>query len=192
MDVKITDESGVILLEPAGAIDTRSSIEFERKVLEALESPSRRFAVDFGHVDLITSAGIRVLVMLAQRLRALDGRLVLCGFNEQIQTVFEIAGLAQHFQIAATRQDAMARLDEPTPAAKASRISRFAARLLQGESPSPAGARDGREQAEGASELSAHVARLLDQTPAGPDLAPAADAAAPDAPGPPAAVRSTP
>jgi anti-anti-sigma factor len=137
MEVSASERGGVVVLEPKGAVDTRGAFDFERTALARLDAGARYIAVDFARVDLITSAGLRVLVMLAKRLQALGGGLVLCRLNEQVRTVLEIAGLLSQFQVADTPDEAAGRLAEAAAGAsmpRGSRVSRLAARLL-GEEP---------------------------------------------------------
>lgn len=164
MEIRASEQAGIALLEPAGSIDTRSALEFERKARELLEGGARLCAIDFANVELITSAGIRVLMMLAKRLQGIEGDLVLCALNDQVKTVFEIAGLTGQFRIVSSRQDALALLStrtEPSPAAGLSRISRLAMRLLGGEEVTAACARRAKDSSQRSSGLSARVAQLL-------------------------------
>ncbi len=164
MEIRASEQAGIALLEPDGSIDTRSALEFERKVRELLEGGARLFAIDFAEVELITSAGIRVLMMLAKRLQGIEGDLVLCALNDQVKTVFEIAGLTEQFRIVSSRQEALALLSTrigPSPAARLSRISRLATRLLGGEDVTAMRAPRAKDSSERSSDLSARVAQLL-------------------------------
>jgi stage II sporulation protein AA (anti-sigma F factor antagonist) len=131
MDIKATRHDDAVVLEPAGMIDTRGALHFEREINVHFEQGIRRFAIDLGRVELITSAGIRVLVMLVKRVAG-KGAVVLCGLNEHVTSVFDVAGLLQHFVIVAAVPDALARLREAAaPAAPpGSKVSRAALRLL--------------------------------------------------------------
>jgi anti-anti-sigma factor len=167
MKLTTSQDGATAIIEPAGTIDTRSSIDFEKKVMELFGGGSRLFAIDFTKVDMITSAGIRVLMMLTRRLEGGSGGLALFGLNEQVQTVFEIAGLMSQFRMAPTRPEALAQLAQlggvaPPPAApKASQISRLAARLLGGQGRASVQGRRGKSGSESGSDLTARVAQLL-------------------------------
>ena len=130
----------VAIIQPLGSVDTRGSFDFERKVKERLAGKSRLFAVDFEQVEFLTSAGIRVLVMLAKRLEGVDGRLVLYSLNDLVQTVFDVSGLTQHFVIEPSKETALARLASDTgwsdsSATPLSRVSAHIMRLLGSEEP---------------------------------------------------------
>ena len=140
MEIQDSTVGDVAIIQPLGSVDTRGSFDFERKVKERLTGKSRLFAVDFEKVELLTSAGIRVLVMLAKRLEGVDGRLVLYSLNDLVQTVFDISGLTQHFVIEPSKETALARLASDTgwPDSSASPLSKVSAqvmRLLGSEEP---------------------------------------------------------
>jgi anti-anti-sigma factor len=128
MQIASTSKDGITFVSPAGLIDTRTAQAFESTMVQAYGGGARSFAIDFGRVDLITSAGIRVLVMMAHRLQRGAGGLVLFALGDRVRTVFEIGGLLQQFRIVATEQDAVAALSKPKEArapeqARASRLA---------------------------------------------------------------------
>lgn len=133
MDVKESRQGDVVILRPIGTIDTRSAFEFEARLRELLEEGARLMVVDFDKVDQLTSAGIRVLLMVAKKLKGLDGELVLCSLDEHLRTVLEISGLLEQFAILASPVEAISRLSTGSPAnERMSKVSSLAIRLLSG------------------------------------------------------------
>ncbi len=162
MDIKTSKQGDVAIIEPLGSIDTRASIDFEREVVALLQGGTRLIAIDFTKVDLITSSGIRILVMLTKRLGSSGGRLALYGVNNTVKTVFDISGLTDRFPIASSQKEAVAQLTAAAPAdapKPASKISRLAKRLLGAAPEDVAARRRGRDEK---SQLSAQVAELLE------------------------------
>jgi anti-anti-sigma factor len=129
--VASTTKDGVTIVAPAGVIDTRTAQAFEATMVQAFGGGARAFAVDFSQVQLITSAGIRVLVMMAHRLRG-SGGLVLFALGDRVRTVFEIGGLLQQFRIVEGEAQAFELLSKPAPvkAPDAPRSSKLAALVL--------------------------------------------------------------
>jgi len=128
MQVPSSTKDGITIVSPAGVIDTRTAQAFETTMVQAFGSGARAFAVDFSRVTLITSAGIRVLVMMTHRLQRASGGLVLFALAERVKTVFEIGGLLQQFRIVAGEPQALELLSKPkdAPAPVAARASRLA------------------------------------------------------------------
>lgn len=132
MQIASTTKDGVCIVAPGGVIDTRTSQAFEAAMVQAFASGTRSFAVDFGKVTLITSAGIRVLVMMTHRLQRVSGGLALFGLTDRVKAVFEIGGLLQQFAIVGTEAQALELLSKPkdAPARVPVRPSRLSALLF--------------------------------------------------------------
>jgi stage II sporulation protein AA (anti-sigma F factor antagonist) len=167
LQITVTTHGAIIAIEPAGSIDARASREFEREALARLAAGTRHVIVDLSKVESMTSYGIRVLLLLSQRLQAVDGALVLCALNEQTQSEFEVSRLAQGFQFVPTQADALRALSaviESAPAAirTASKLCRMAARLIE-DTERIAGKRlaSASPPMSGAPELARAVASLL-------------------------------
>ena len=142
MDVEVTKEEQLAIVRIRGFLDTKSSADFERHVLALLHGGSKAFAMDFTKLDMITSAGIRILMMAVKRLGGAD-RVALWGLNEQVKVVFQIAGLGGVFQTFDSQQAAVDHLKKPTAAApadgvQASKMTRLITRLLVDSDQAPA------------------------------------------------------
>jgi anti-anti-sigma factor len=70
--------------------------------------------VDFAGVEYISSAGLRVFLLLAKRMRDLQGRVVLCAMPEPVRQVFRLAGFMPLFLVEPSRDAALARLATQT------------------------------------------------------------------------------
>jgi anti-anti-sigma factor len=163
MDIKTSSDAGIATLTISGTVDTRASADFEAALKKAVEGGVNRAILDFAKVDLITSAGIRVLVMFAKRLQSAGGGLVMCSLTPDVLRVFEISGLASQFKIAPTRAEAVGKLKPAAAAAapppRGSKVSRLVGALLGGEAP-----KDARPAQAARSPLSSQVAELLDKS----------------------------
>ena len=109
--------TGFVVLEPVGRLESKTSPELDKKVVALLAAGERKFVVDLGATEYVSSAGLRVLLMLAKKVSGGAGRLALCGLNPQVSEVFEIAGLGALFLIRETRDEALA-------AAESARVER--------------------------------------------------------------------
>ena len=110
MEIAEEKQGGVSILVPRGRVDSVSSSQLESALLGSLEAGSTRLAVDFAEVEYISSAGLRVLLMLVKKLQGNGGRLVLCAMPESVRLVFELAGFLAIFETEDTREAALSRL----------------------------------------------------------------------------------
>lgn len=101
---------GIVAVVPAGRIDTTTAPLLEQRLTALLAGGERRLVVDFSGVEYISSAGLRVFLVLAKRLRDLKGRLVLCGMAEPVRQVFHLAGFMPLFLVEPSQDRALARL----------------------------------------------------------------------------------
>src|SRR6476659_9013913 len=98
---------GVVAVAPAGRIDTTTAPVLEQHLLRLLVAGERRIVVDFAGVDYISSAGLRVMLLLARRLQDAGGRLGLCGMGDPVRPVFQLAGFLPLFVVLETRDAAV-------------------------------------------------------------------------------------
>ncbi len=110
MDIEQQRQADVLVIAPSGRIDSNSSDPLQVAVIGALEGGTRRLVIDFARVDYISSAGLRVMLVAAKRLGGGQGTLVLCGLQEPVRQVFDLAGFLPLFIVEGTRQAALGRL----------------------------------------------------------------------------------
>lgn len=110
MEIRQEKKGQVLVVGPVGHLDTRTSHDFEKKIVELLGSGERRFIIDLAQLEYVSSAGLRVLLLLAKKLDAMEGELVVSGMNAQVREVFDVAGFTGIFTILATEAEALAKL----------------------------------------------------------------------------------
>ena len=96
----------------AGEIDLFTAPELKAALGEALESGRIRIVVDLTETTFLDSTALGVLIGAVKRLRSRDGALAIVNTDENIAKTFEITGLDQIFTIVASREDALAALDD--------------------------------------------------------------------------------
>ena len=87
MQIAETRRDGIIAVVPAGRIDTTTAPTLEGHLNALLAVGARRVVVDFSRVDYISSAGLRVMLIVARRMKESNGQLALCGFPEAVRQV---------------------------------------------------------------------------------------------------------
>ncbi|HSD25664.1 MAG TPA: STAS domain-containing protein [Vicinamibacteria bacterium] len=101
---------GALVIAPEGRLDSVSSGELERLVVSRIDAGEKRLVVDLSAVEYISSAGLRVLLMAAKRLKGPPAAVVLCGMGPSVRTVLELAGFLPLFAVEAGREQALARV----------------------------------------------------------------------------------
>jgi anti-anti-sigma factor len=75
MNVTVKQEDGrvpVTVVQVAGETDSASAIEFEKKVMEVIDAGARYLVLDLSKVPYMSSAGLRVLQQVFDKLRSLS------------------------------------------------------------------------------------------------------------------------
>ena len=86
VDKKILDESAIH--------------EMGAEILGLIEHDGRRsLALDFSHVEYLSSAALGKLITLDRKMKGHQGRLSLCGIRPEILEVFQITKLNRVFDI---------------------------------------------------------------------------------------------
>jgi anti-anti-sigma factor len=97
-------------MRPQGRIDSATGPAFEKDVLRQIDDGQRRLLLDFAELQYISSAGLRIVLLAAKRMKAAGGKLALCSLNPQIAEVFEISGFSRILDIHPSRDAALATL----------------------------------------------------------------------------------
>lgn len=108
MGLSQSNENGATIFTIDGRLSPEETQELEKKVLEVVDSDSKRLLFDFSELEYINSSGLRVLVMAYQRMKQAQGQVAICNIRDYILEVFEISGYDKIFAIYPSRDEALA------------------------------------------------------------------------------------
>jgi anti-anti-sigma factor len=97
MPVQVDNRDGVTMVRPSGRIDSSNAVEFEQVVAGKLDEGCVRLVFDFSDLDFMSSAGLRVVLVAAKRMREAKGKLAFAGLRENVRDVFEMSGFLKLF-----------------------------------------------------------------------------------------------
>jgi anti-anti-sigma factor len=110
MDVTVEASGGALVVRPHGRLDSSTAPEFESRLLGHVDGAAGPVVLDLGGVAYISTAGLRVLLVAARRLRGGNRRLIVCGLGAAVRDAFEISGFITILDVRATVTDALAAL----------------------------------------------------------------------------------
>jgi len=90
-----------------GHFDATTATEVQTRLLQFLQEGKKYMILNVSEVTYLASAGMRVLLILAKRATALEGRLILSGLSPTIHEVLSITGFLPYFEIYETAEMAM-------------------------------------------------------------------------------------
>ena len=109
MEISIQKVNAVDVVHIRGSLDTGTAAEAQQKIAPLLGSGAR-IVVDFDGLDYISSAGLRVLLATAKRLKKDGGVMRICNPNDMVREVFAISGFGTIFDVYDSRDKAVAGL----------------------------------------------------------------------------------
>lgn len=92
MELGFENVSDVLVVTPVGRLDSNTAPEAEKAILSRIDGGENRVVMDFSSLSYISSAGLRVVLVAAKRLRKANGAFTLFGMNENIHEVFQVSG----------------------------------------------------------------------------------------------------
>jgi anti-sigma B factor antagonist len=107
MEITIHDSKEVKIVRFDGELETNTSHNAEVSLSKLMDEGVKKILVDFEKLDYISSAGLRVLLATAQKLKAEDGALRVCNLNETVQEVFDISGFSTILSVFKTESEAL-------------------------------------------------------------------------------------
>lgn len=109
MDINIERTQNVIIVGLTGVLDTNTAPEVLDQVLPLADEGSD-VLLDMSGVTYMSSAGLRILLLLYRRIDENIRRIVIIGLHEEVRDVMSITGFLDFFVVADSRQDGLAAL----------------------------------------------------------------------------------
>jgi len=108
--MQITEQQtgDLVIVGLSGRLDAASAKAVEDALLSHVDAGACRLVLDMADLDFISSIGLRVLLLVAKRLKASQGVVCVCALRSQTEQVFEISGLKDLLPIFETRDRAIA------------------------------------------------------------------------------------
>jgi len=111
MKIRKDKEGELLVLRPAGRLDSENSPSFEKTVEEAVGKGDKSIIVDMSEVNYMSSRGLRAFLTGAKCAQAAGGKLVACSSQEAVQKVFDMTGVATILGIFGTAEEATRAFD---------------------------------------------------------------------------------
>ena len=107
MEIKQEKKDEIIIIGLVGRLDANTAGQLEKKILPLIDEGEKKLLIDFSELEYISSAGLRLLLLTAKRLKNVKGKIVLCSMKEYIKEIFEIAGFTPIFTIRESQDEAV-------------------------------------------------------------------------------------
>ncbi len=92
MDMTQERDGHVVVIRLSGRLDSSAAPGAEEQLTEAVSGEAPRIAIDMSQLSYVSSAGLRVLLVVAKKVQQQRGRLALGGLAENVRAVFAATG----------------------------------------------------------------------------------------------------
>ena len=107
LHIDIEEIEKKIVLRLDGRLDASTVVILEKK-LQVLETEGKtKVLLDFGQVDYMSSAGLRLLLSQTKKFHAINGSLVLFSVQEEVMEIIQLAGFEKILKICKHEQEAL-------------------------------------------------------------------------------------
>lgn len=100
-------KDGILVAALNGRVDSNNANEFQKMMEAKIDPKDRALIMDFEQISYISSAGLRVVVVMAKKFKGPYKKLVICALSEPIKKLFTMTGLDQAMTIRGTRTEAI-------------------------------------------------------------------------------------
>jgi len=107
MEIVKRQVNDVLVIAPHGNLDFNNATGFQETVTSLIDDGVQKVLIDFSNLSFISSAGLRVLIVLTKLLQQKRGALALSSMNEQILEVFSISGFNKLFSVYPSEEEAL-------------------------------------------------------------------------------------
>ncbi|PID56142.1 anti-sigma B factor antagonist [candidate division KSB3 bacterium] len=111
MTCHISTDHHVSLIELAGDIDGKTAGEIQERIFPDVETASK-ILVNMHEVEYMSSAGLRMLLLLYRQVRKKSGQIALVGLSEDIKDIMSVTGFLEYFRVCDTIEEGLALLEE--------------------------------------------------------------------------------
>ncbi|WP_026396081.1 STAS domain-containing protein [Acetobacterium malicum] len=94
MKIDVKQDGEIFVVELEGRMDTNTSPEFQKEMEAYYSKEGFNMILDFDRLDFVSSAGLRVLLLIQKKSKALNGSLVIKNVKPEIQEVFDMTGFS--------------------------------------------------------------------------------------------------
>src|SRR5208283_1799911 len=102
------------ILRVGGRIDFESALDFEQRINSMIQEEGDCFIIELSEVELLSSAGLRVLLSTAKRISNRNASLALAAPSHVVRQVFEISHFNLLFKIFPSVLEAVTALNGPS------------------------------------------------------------------------------
>ena len=94
MEITLKKDGEKAVASIKGQLDTLTTPEFKKALLELIDNGERKIILDFSELDFISTDGLSGILVLVRRMKVEKGELSVAVLRGQVKKVLDISGLS--------------------------------------------------------------------------------------------------
>lgn len=96
MNINVKKSGSVTIVELAGTLDSNTTEAVEQHIIPLIE-PDCQILLDMEKVYYMSSAGLRLLLLLSRNISENKGKVILTGISERLKDIMSMTGFLNFF-----------------------------------------------------------------------------------------------
>jgi anti-sigma B factor antagonist len=111
MEIQVEKLDRATIISINGELNATTTARIQEDVLSAAQA-GQRILLDMSRVNYLSSAGLRMLLLLYRRIRENNGYIVLTGLSEEVADIMQMTGFLDLFHTFENRSTALKALQK--------------------------------------------------------------------------------
>jgi anti-anti-sigma factor len=94
MKIEFKTENENTAVDMEGRLDTNTAPDFQKELEEYYSKEGFSLILDFEKLDFVSSAGLRILLLIQKKAKTLKGKMVIRNVKPEIREVFDMTGFS--------------------------------------------------------------------------------------------------
>ena len=108
LDIQAFSAAAGTAIRLTGRLDGNSAPDLEQQLDALVQNPGQPVILDLEHVSFVSSAGLRILLLLAKRTSQAKGSITVAHLQPAVKEVFEVSGFISLFGYSPSLAEALA------------------------------------------------------------------------------------
>lgn len=108
--IKTDRKDGTLIIKVQGRVDGTNANDFQNKIKASVTDEDKAVLLDMAALSYISSAGLRVVLMVAKALEQRGANFMIYSLTDAIREVFEISGFDKVIKVYRNKAQALASL----------------------------------------------------------------------------------
>ena len=107
MQIDTVNESGTLIAKTEGRVDGTNAREFQEALEGVIKDADHSVILDMEQLTYISSAGLRVILLIAKALERQDVKFGVCSLSDPIREIFDISGFDKVVNVSGSQSEAL-------------------------------------------------------------------------------------